>query len=140
MPPEEASSRSTTQAIAATSEPTTTSATTEATLCNPQPSTDGTSTGGCPETPTYSYPPPVVHNGQEAAEYVLKNKFNNDPDIVTIVWSETYTPSGYPSQFIIKLVSKSIRQSGGTGTLEFDMVTPEGLITVMDPSLVPAKE
>lgn len=102
--------------------------------CNPQDGPGVETIETCPPMPTY---PIVVHNEQEAAEYLLEQKFQNHPDITAAVTQVLRDSQGMPEQYVVVARSNSIRQGGGSGTLGTFLVTPEGSWGETDPSMIP---
>lgn len=102
--------------------------------CNPQGGPGVEPIETCPPMPTY---PIVVHNEQEAAEYLLEQKFQNNPDITAAVTQVLPDAQGAPGQYVVVARSNSIRQGGGSGTLGTFLVTPEGNWGETDPSMIP---
>lgn len=64
--------------------------------------------------PTY---PIVVHNEQEAVEYLLRQKFQNHPDITAAVTQVLPDAQGAPGQYVVVARSDSMREAGGSGTV-----------------------
>lgn len=102
--------------------------------CNPQGGPGAEPMETCPPMPTY---PIVVHNEQEAAEYLLEQKFQNNPDITAAVIQILPDAQGAPGQYVVVARSESMRQAGGSGTVGTFLVTPEGNWGEADPSMIP---
>lgn len=102
--------------------------------CNPQGGPGVETIETCPPMPNY---PIVVHNEQEAAEYLLEQKFQNNPDITAAVTQVLPDVQGAPGQYVVVARSESMRQAGGSGTVGTFLVTPEGNWGEADPSMIP---
>ena len=91
--------------------------------CDSQSGSDATYAGSCPEVQQQRT---VVNNKQEAAEYILQEKFYNDADITAAVTHIIPDSQGGGCQYVVVVRSLSMLNGGGSGTLGAFLVTPQG--------------